>query len=258
MSDKVVGIIGQMYEDRKTGKKGRLDSRNEKYKTLMLVGEDGKSFSISNSTFRSNWRKFHEETEQTAETQTAEESATAETNETETTEAENVAETVSESAEEEAETETPKPEKKTKKKQKKAEPVEEKKLGKHDYSDLSEDEAVLKFKEKLQNQRTADVIKADNVYLVTVEGLDVIRFSPAQEGEYHLRMLPDVFSETEWYGTVETSSIHYELGREDHMSVELIAKTSIQDLLAIIEGAVAEINLYGYQTDEEENTNEAE
>ena len=254
MSDKVVGIIGQMYEDRKTGKKGRLDSRNEKYKTLMLVGEDGKSFSISNSTFRSNWRKFHEETEQTVETQTAEEPATAETNETETTESENVAETV----EEEAETETSKPEKKTKKKQKKAEPVEEKKLGKHDYSDLSEDEAVLKFKEKLQNQRTADVIKADNVYLVTVEGLDVIRFSPAQEGEYHLRMLPDVFSETEWYGTVETSSIHYELGREDHMSVELIAKTSIQDLLAIIEGAVADINLYGYQTDEEENTNEAE
>lgn len=254
MSDKVVGIIGQMYEDRKTGKKGRLDSRNEKYKTLMLVGEDGKSFSISNSTFRSNWRKFHEETEQTVETQTAEEPATAETNETETTESENVAETV----EEEAETETPKPEKKTKKKQKKAEPVEEKKLGKHDYSDLSEDEAVLKFKEKLQNQRTADVIKVDNVYLVKVEGLDVIRFSPAQEGEYHLRMFPDVFSETGWYGTVETSSIHYELGREDHMSVELIAKTSIQDLLAIIEGAVADINLYGYQTDEEENTNEAE
>ena len=53
-----VGTIGQMYEDRKSGKLGVLESREEKYKTLMLRGEDGKTFSIQYSTFRSNWRKY--------------------------------------------------------------------------------------------------------------------------------------------------------------------------------------------------------
>lgn len=53
-----VGIIGQMYEDRKTGKKGVLESRETKYKTLMMRGDDGKSFNITYSTFKSNWRKY--------------------------------------------------------------------------------------------------------------------------------------------------------------------------------------------------------
>lgn len=52
-----LGVIGQKYEDRKSGKTGTLESRDSKYKTMMFVADDGKSFSISNSTFRSNWRK---------------------------------------------------------------------------------------------------------------------------------------------------------------------------------------------------------
>lgn len=53
-----VGIIGQMYEDRKTKKRGVLESRETKYKTLMLRDADGKSFNITYSTFKSNWRKY--------------------------------------------------------------------------------------------------------------------------------------------------------------------------------------------------------
>lgn len=52
------GIIGQMYEDRKSKKRGVLESRESKYKTLMLRDDEGKSFNITYSTFKSNWRKY--------------------------------------------------------------------------------------------------------------------------------------------------------------------------------------------------------
>lgn len=52
------GIIGQMYEERKTGRKGVLESRESKYKTLMMRDDKGETFNIVYSTFRSNWRKY--------------------------------------------------------------------------------------------------------------------------------------------------------------------------------------------------------
>lgn len=53
-----VGIIGQMYEERKSKKVGVLESREPKYKTLMMRDKDNKTFNITYSTFRSNWRKY--------------------------------------------------------------------------------------------------------------------------------------------------------------------------------------------------------
>lgn len=53
-----VGTIGQMYENRKTKKRGVLESRNEKYKTLCMKGDDGKTFDVVYSTFKSDWRKY--------------------------------------------------------------------------------------------------------------------------------------------------------------------------------------------------------
>lgn len=50
-------IIGQKYEDRTTGKIGTVESRDEKYKTLSMVAEDGSTFSITEASFRSKWRK---------------------------------------------------------------------------------------------------------------------------------------------------------------------------------------------------------
>lgn len=71
------GIIGQMYEDRKSHKIGVLESRNSKYKTLMMRAEDGSSFNITFATFRSNWRKYNGETVVQTSTQ-VEEQATEE------------------------------------------------------------------------------------------------------------------------------------------------------------------------------------
>lgn len=56
-----IGIIGQMYEDRRTKKKGKLLERDEKYKTLLMETPDGKSFNVSFGSFKSNWRSCEEE-----------------------------------------------------------------------------------------------------------------------------------------------------------------------------------------------------
>lgn len=71
-----VGIIGQMYEDRKTKRRGVLESREEKYKTLMMRDIEGNSFNITYSTFRSNWRKY--QGEEVIQTSTQVEEAKAE------------------------------------------------------------------------------------------------------------------------------------------------------------------------------------
>ena len=56
---KEIGIIGQMYENRTNKKIGVLESRDEKYKTLMFRDESGKSFNVNFSTFKSTWRKYN-------------------------------------------------------------------------------------------------------------------------------------------------------------------------------------------------------
>lgn len=61
-----IGIIGQMYEDRRTKKRGKLIERDNKFKTLLMESEDGKSFNITFGGFKSNWRKV-DEPEQTIE-----------------------------------------------------------------------------------------------------------------------------------------------------------------------------------------------
>jgi len=53
----LVGIIGQMYEDRRNGDSGRLISRDEKCKTLSFESENGKTFVKSYSHFKSYMRK---------------------------------------------------------------------------------------------------------------------------------------------------------------------------------------------------------
>ena len=61
MSDlKELGVIGQAYEERTTGKVGILDSRDDKCKTLMMLDTHGKGFSVSYSSFRSKWRKVQD------------------------------------------------------------------------------------------------------------------------------------------------------------------------------------------------------
>lgn len=78
MAENQVGTVGMMYEDRKSGKLGVLESRNEKFKTLMFRDEEGKTFNIQYSTFRSNWRKYQGEKKIQTSTQVQ---ATADRNE---------------------------------------------------------------------------------------------------------------------------------------------------------------------------------
>ena len=58
-----IGVIGQIYEDRRTKKQGKLVERDEKYKTLLLETSDGKSFNVSFGGFKSNWRSVDEHVE---------------------------------------------------------------------------------------------------------------------------------------------------------------------------------------------------
>lgn len=55
-----LGKVGQKYEDRRTKRVGTLMSRDEKYKTLLMQTDEGKTFNISYSTFKSNWRSCSE------------------------------------------------------------------------------------------------------------------------------------------------------------------------------------------------------
>lgn len=55
-----LGIIGQRYENRKNKKSGILEERDDKKKQLIFKADDGKSFIVMYSTFRSDWRKVKE------------------------------------------------------------------------------------------------------------------------------------------------------------------------------------------------------
>lgn len=50
--------VGQMYENRRTKKVGVLEEADEKYKTVLMRDDEGNSFNITYSTFKSNWRKY--------------------------------------------------------------------------------------------------------------------------------------------------------------------------------------------------------
>ena len=50
--------VGQMYENRRTKKVGVVEEIDEKYKTILMRDENGGSFNITFSTFKSNWRKY--------------------------------------------------------------------------------------------------------------------------------------------------------------------------------------------------------
>ena len=72
---KEVGVIGQMYEERKSKRLGVLESRKEKYKTLLMRDPEGKSFNITYSTFHSSWRKYQGEVVAQTSTQVEEKRA---------------------------------------------------------------------------------------------------------------------------------------------------------------------------------------
>lgn len=245
MSDKTVGIIGQKYEDRKTGKCGVLESRDDKYKTLMFRADDGSTFNISNSSFRSNWRKVKEDVEETTpiENESVEEEV-VDTVVEETTEPE-------EEIEPEVETEVEpieKPKKKRKAKSEKKEPTPTK-----SYEGVTDEEALANFVEDIMSSRKVNITNEADVLEVSVDDVLVIRIRKNDNGIYNLAMLPDVFTLADWRGKLNTLSIQYKTGADYYLGVIVDTKEScIPEILDIITETVRDINVYGYTVEEDE------
>ena len=241
MSDKTVGIIGQKYEDRKTGKCGVLEGRDDKYKTLMFRGEDGSTFSISNSSFRSNWRKVKEEVVDTEPIET--ESVTEEVVEQEeVTESEPVKDELKE-----------KKKRKSKTTKKESEPTPSK-----NYDGVTNEEAIATFIESIMRTRDVKVLNTHNALEVFADDIIVIRIRNNADGTgtFNLAMLPDVFTLADWRGKLNTLSIQYKTGAENYLGVIVDTKKScIPEILDIITETVRDINLYGY-TEEDEDSEE--
>lgn len=248
MSDKVLGVIGQKYEDRKTGKSGVLESRDEKYKTLMLRGDDGVSFNICNSTFRSNWRKVKEDVEDVAETEPAEtepveqEVVNSEVEQKETTEPAEETESVKNTETED------KPKKKRKAKFKKQESLPSK-----SYEGITDEDAIATLIESVMKVRKIEVFNEADCLSLAVDDVIIANIRNNDNGTYNIAMLPDLFTLVDWRGKLHTSSIEYKTGSDNYLGVIVDTKQScIPEILDIIEETVKDINVYGYTTEESE------
>lgn len=253
MSDKTVGIIGQKYEDRKTGKCGVLESRDDKYKTLMFRGEDGLTFNISNSSFRSNWRKVKDESVE-AENE-VEANVVKQEEVTETSEPIEETESVEEiTPVEEA---VPEDEVKAKRKRKSKEKKESEPAPSKNYDGVTNEEAIATFVEAIMSTRDVKVLNDVNTLEVFADDIIVIRIKDNEDGTLSLAMLPDVFTLSDWRGKLNTLSIQYKTGAENYLGVIVDTKQScVPEVLDIITETVKDINVYGYTVEEDEDCEE--
>ena len=53
-------VFTKTYEDKRTHRSGKLLEYNEKYKTYLLESSDGKTFNVTSSQFKINWRMIEE------------------------------------------------------------------------------------------------------------------------------------------------------------------------------------------------------
>lgn len=253
MNDKSVGIIGQKYEDRKTGKSGVLESRDDKYKTMMFRADDGTTFNVSNSSFRSNWRKVKSEDEAAADEQ-------AENNDEAVSEPEAGSDAETPATTEEPDVTSDEAE----------EPHDEEPDDKDDedepdefneYTGMTDEAATELFVDHVSAVRQCSVSTVGGKMEIVVDNLVVLRACHAENGTFGLAMLPDIFTFSNWKGLVNVASIQYKLGAEDHLGVIFDTKqTELPELFRIIEDAVKDINLYGYtiEPDESDENEESE
>lgn len=231
---KEIGVMGQKYSDRRTGKSGVLIDRDEKYKTLTFQSDDGKTFNISYSTFHSTWKKVKE----------AEETSTETTNEEATVEP--VEETSTVEPEPEAED---KPKNKSKKKVDKEEdtPSDVDDLGV--YANLSDVEAIDKLRDRIiENGRDCQISDDSGETVIYIDGNPVFAF----EESYNVMMMPDVFNESNWSGLVMPHTLDIE-PKCRFMSVHFTTNpTTLAKICSVIEDAMIKINFYGYVESEEE------
>lgn len=242
-----VGVLGQLYEDRKTGKRGVLTGRNDKYKTLMFSAPDGSTFSMCNSTFRSGWRKVTTEDAipvPTGDTPYMHEHE-ADTPTTEATE-----EVSTEPIEEEAPKKEQKPKRKAKAPKVEKE-IEEVIKPHYDIQSFSD------FVDEVSQHREVRIEEiSTNLTRCFIDDIPVIDFESNGDGTLKLSMLPDVHCYSDWGGIENT--IHYALNSENHLDVHVRTYfgVTIFDVLGRIVEAVETINLYGYTVEEDEGDEE--
>lgn len=214
-----VGIIGQLYEDRKTGKRGVLESRNDKYKTLMLADENGYAFTISNSTFRSNWRKVKDESEPVVEDVYDNADVPATDNTDVSTEDTN---SVSEQI-----------------------------------VSITDDEAIERFVSRIKPHRNITATNADGTFEIRIDDIVIFRMKSIGDNVFSASMLPDVFSTSTIPDITKPNTFKVVVDDVENLGVHIITKpTSIPEIISIIETTVQDINLYGYiieDDDSEEN-----
>lgn len=212
MSDvkKEVGVIGQKYEDRNTGKTGVLDSRDEKCKTLMMIGEDGKGFSISYSSFRSRWRKC---VDAITEKPVKEESAKVETKKVE------------------------------KKKAEKKEVVKVESV----VDDRPVEEVMKEF--NAIDKNTKIVASEEGVYSFAVEcenqSFIVMKAKSHKDGSFAVECFPDVYTDSD---VLQENTEDFKCSRtKSGLDLKLkVGKMSFGTLVNAVKDAIIGINLYGY------------
>ena len=58
MSEAEIGVFGQLYGDRKSGKMGKLLRKEPENHSVILIDVAGDEFSVNATVFRNNWRKI--------------------------------------------------------------------------------------------------------------------------------------------------------------------------------------------------------
>lgn len=223
---KVAGVIGQRYSDRRTGKTGVLIDRNEKFKTLLFEADDGSTFNICYSTFRSQWRK------ESMEQPTIITDASDKIEETEI-------DTVSAESDD----------------VKNAEDIEEEMFD-TDNSDTGAFEAFIDRVKIFRNITGETTCEGSAIIAATlaVDGFIIFSITRVDNHIYQMRMIPDVDLYTDW-GKVFTDQFSIDSHAPDQLIIKLRAlNTSLPEILSAIEPSVKDINLYGYV---EESNNES-
>lgn len=215
MSEKSeVGIIGQLYEDRKTGKRGVLESRNDKYKTLMLADENGDAFTISNSTFRSNWRKVKDGVEPVVAKSSENDAVPIVEGSNTNDKADDTVSTF--------------------------------------VTSVTDDEAIEQFVSHIKPHRNVTATNVDGIFEICIDNIVIFRMKSISDNMFSASMLPDVFSTSNIPDITKPNTFKVVVDDIDNLGVHIITKpTSIPEIISIIETAVRDINLYGYIIEEE-------
>ena len=102
--------------------------------------------------------------------------------------------------------------------------------------------------------RTVEVINENDCISILVDNMTVIRIRFNNDDTFNLSMLPDVFTLSDWRRILNTSSLQFKPNADNYLGIIVDTKKScIPEILDIIQETVRDINLYGYEMEEDVN-----